>query len=566
MFGPTLEVSRATHAGKYRAPGEPFKEAMNRVASSLMGEDPTSFHAFRAVLLGMRFMPAGRIQQAMGSTRSTTPYNCFVSRTIEDSFVDGEGSIMACAHKAAATMRRGGGIGYDFTPLRPRGDLVRKLASQATGPCSFMRIFNEVGLVTASSGHRRGAQMGVLNIGHPDIEEFIRVKQNNTELTGFNVSVGVTDSFMRCLEESQPFPLVFDRRIYRDVDPNILWDMMMRSTWDWAEPGVLFIDVINRMNNLWYCEQIRATNPCGEQPLPPNGACLLGSFNMVRYLFETGQGWALDIDKFMKDIPVVVEAMDNVVDRARYPLYEQEKEAQSKRRMGIGVTGLANTIEAMGHPYGSERFLEIEAHILKTLRDGAYAASARLAGKKSPFPMYDEEQYLEGPFIRSLPDGVRDLIATNGIRNSHLLSIAPTGTISLCADNVSSGIEPVIAHDQDRVVQTFDGPVEFKNIPDYGVAELNVRGKTIEDVTAKEHLAVLAVAYKYVDSAVSKTCNVPSNMPWEDFKELYREAYRLGCKGITTYQSGSKRGVVIKAADPEVACEVDEAGRRDCGT
>lgn len=565
---PTLEVSELTHAGKYRGKGESFREAMNRNASA-MTDGPEHYMKFRDLLLDMRFMPAGRIQQSMGSTRRTTPYNCFVSGTIEDSFVDGEGSIMARAHQAAATMRMGGGIGYDFSPLRPRGDLVRKLASQATGPCSFIPIFNEIGIATASSGHRRGAQMGVVRIDHPDVEEFVRVKQNSDKLLGFNISLGVVDEFMKSLQIGRPFELRFNRQVYREVDPSNLWNTIMRSTWDWAEPGVLFLDTINRMNNLWWCEVISATNPCGEQPLPPHGACLLGSFNLVKYLVETMGGYALRLDKLREDIPVVVRAMDNVVDRATYPLYEQEKEAKSKRRMGLGVTGLANAVEAMGYPYGSEGFLEVEEQVLRLLRDCAYEASAELAGEKGPFPLYDEDLYLEGRFVQKLPPEVRDKIAEKGIRNSHLISIAPTGTISLCADNVSSGIECLVGHEVDRTIETFEGPKTFRGIKDYGVANLGVRGRTAKEVTADEHLAVLATAYEFVDSAVSKTCNVPSDMPWEDFKELYVRAWEKGCKGITTYQIGSKRGAVITEAEEQeenVGCTIEPVtGRKDCG-
>lgn len=555
MYGPTLEASQLMHAGKYRGPGEPFKECMNRVASTLT-DNSAQFHLFRDILLTMRYMPAGRIQQAMGSTRDTCAHNCFVSGTIEDSFVDGQGSIMARATQAAQTMRKGGGIGYDFSPLRPRGSLIAKLGSQSSGPCSFMPIYNAIGQATASAGHRRGAEMGVLRIDHPDIEEFVRMKQKPGVLEAFNISVAVSDEFMRSLAVGVPFPLRFEKRTFREIDPKALWEMIMRSTWDWAEPGVLFIDTVNSWNNLYYCETIAATNPCGEQPLPPFGACLLGSFNLVKYLYEEAGRWVFNFDLFRKDIPTVVEAMDNVVDRARYPLYEQEKEAKSKRRMGLGVTGVANTIEAMGHPYGSPGFVEKLDEILSILKEEAYRASAELARRKGPFPLFDREKYLAGKFISRLDPMTRDLIAVNGIRNSHLLSIAPTGTISFCADNVSSSIECVIGYEVDREVQTFDGPVLIRKIPDYGVRELDVRGLLAKDVPASGHLDVLACASRHVDSAVSKTCNVPSTMPWDEFKDLYIRAYELGCKGITTYQMGGKRGSVIKESEPEVACRI----------
>lgn len=549
------------HAVKYRGVGESHHEMCNRVAAVLAPGD--DFHHFRDILSEMRFMPAGRIQAAVGSTKRVTPFNCYVSGTIHDSFTDGYGSIMQRAHEAAATMRMGGGIGYDFSTLRPRGDLIRKLGSQSSGAVSFMNIFNAVCECTASSGHRRGAQMGVMRIDHPDIEEFIRAKQNTGRLLGFNVSVAVTDEFMRHLESGKPFPLRWGGRVYTEVDPASLWDMLMRSTWDWAEPGVLFIDRINDMNNLAYCEDIAATNPCGEQPLPPYGACLLGSFNLVKYLIATDIGapdyrYTFNYDLFRADILQVVPAMDMVTDIATYPLHEQSEEAHAKRRMGLGVTGLANTLEAMGYPYGTDGFVEQQAQILSILRDYAYTASALLSQKRGPFPRYRKDEYLSSPFVQTLPDHVRDLIAKHGTRNSHLLSIAPTGTISLCADNVSSGIEPVVAYTADRKIMAFEG-ARLIQVKDYGSAFLGVHGRLAEEVTVKEHLAVLSTAQRFVDSSVSKTCNVPSDMSWDDFKNTYIQAWKLGCKGCTTYRIGGKREAIIEAS-----CRIDENGRKEC--
>lgn len=568
--GPQLPFSDELHAGKYRSEGESFREAMNRVAAGLKDDD-LHFHSLRDVLLDMRFMPAGRIQSAVGSGKNTTPYNCYVSGTIADSYTDGEGSIMQRAAEAASTMRMGGGIGYDFSTLRPKGDLIVKLQSRSSGPISFMEIFDAVCRCTSSSGHRRGAQMGVMRIDHPDIFEFIHAKQNEHFLRGFNISIAVTDEFMECKRDGKPFQLRFGGRVYREVDPNELWDAVMRSTWDWAEPGVLFIDAINRMNNLAYCETIAATNPCGEQPLPPFGACLLGSFNLVRYLKRDMYGWNFDWDLLANDIPTVVRAMDNVVDRARYPLPQQEHEAKSKRRMGLGVTGLANAGEALGLPYGSPDFLDFTRRVLTLIRDEAYISSALLAKEKGPFPLYDPA-YLESEFVRTLPAEVRDLVEAHGIRNSHLLSIAPTGTISLCADNVSSGLEPVFSYGMERTVIDEGGPRK-ELIEDYGVRVLGVRGKRSSEVTVAEHVAVLAVASSLVDSAVSKTCNVDSRVSWDEFKRVYDSAWELGCKGITTYRADGKRGGVIVAKDDDTgkaqaeaaSCQVDpETGRRSC--
>lgn len=555
MYGPQLAFADQLHAEKYRGPGEPFREAMNRVSSTL-SDDSAHHKTLRNILLGQRFLPAGRVQAAIGSTKAVTPYNCFVSGTIEDSFVDGHGSIMDRAKAAAATMRMGGGIGYDFSTLRPRNALIKKLQSRSSGPVSFMEIYDAVCRCIASSGHRRGAQMGVLRIDHPDIEEFIHAKQNGTRLSGFNISVAVTDEFMECMLTGMPFELRFGGEVHKEVDPVALWETLMRSTWDWAEPGVLFIDRINEMNNLWYCETIAATNPCGEQPLPPDGACLLGSFNLVKYM----DGKDFDWDQFIMDIPPVVRAMDNIVDRAVYPLYEQEKEAKSKRRMGLGVTGLANAIEWIGAPYGSTEFRMIEASILECLRNEAYLASSELAVEKGAFPLYDKERYTQGKFITNLPEPIRERIARNGMRNSHLTSIAPAGTISLTADNVSSGLEPVIFHSVSRTVMMDSGP-EQQEIPDYGVRVFGHRGKVSADVTVEEHLAVLETAVPYVDSSISKTCNVSSDTPWADFKDIYVRAWHSRCKGLTTFQMGGKReGIMEEGA----SCALDENGRSQC--
>lgn len=607
MHGPQVPYSQELHSQKYRGSGESFREAMNRIAAALKDDDQ-HFADFRDALLGMRFLPAGRIQSAMGSTRQVTPYNCYVSGTINDSFVDGEGSIMVRAAEAAATMRMGGGIGYDFSTLRPRGDLIRKLQSHSSGPISFMHIFDAICKCVASSGHRRGAQMGVMRVDHPDIEEFIHAKQpgkdvqplwdlvaelpegaqkqqlvmslqQTLKLTGFNVSVAITDKFMECVASGEPFPLTFEGRTYREVDARALWDAIMRGTWDWAEPGVLFIDAINRMNNLWYCETIAATNPCGEQPLPPYGACLLGSFNLVKYIYKDGAGrFSFDWDQYREDIPQVVRAMDNVVDRAIYPLPQQKQEAKDKRRMGLGITGLANAAEALGHEYGSPAFLAFEAEVLDTLRDESYLASAHIAKVKGSFPKFDKDKYLQGQFIKTLREDVRDAIAKYGIRNSHLTSIAPTGTISLCADNVSSGIEPVFAYSFDRTVIEFSGP-RVETVEDYGARVFGVRGKTCSRVTVQEHVAALTVAAQRVDSAVSKTCNVPSDIGWEDFKNVYVSAWEGGAKGCTTFRLGGKRSGILVAKDdgnepeadapeteePASQCRIDPAtGRREC--
>lgn len=543
---------------KYRSKGESFKGAMTRVANALK-DDEHHFNEFREVLYDMRFMPAGRVQSAMGAPRRVTPYNCFVSMTIPDSM---EG-IMLAAQEAAKTMQLGGGIGYDFSTLRPSGALIKGLESRSSGPLSFMGIFDAVCKTISSAGHRRGAQMGVMRVDHPDIAEFIRVKNNSDTLTQFNLSVGVTDKFMEAVKADDTFDLVFEGRVYDTINARALWDDILRSTWDWAEPGILFIDRINSKNNLWYCEEIAATNPCGEQPLPPNGACLLGSFNLVKYVTTDVQGSRIfDYEKLKHDIPPVVRAMDNVVDRAVYPLPAQELEAKSKRRMGLGVTGVANAIEALGHEYGSERFLDVLEGIMQVIRDTCYRVSVSLAIEKGPFPLYRDE-FLDSGFAMTLPDDIRALIKTHGIRNSHLLSVAPTGTISLSADNVSSGIEPVFSYGFDRTIQTYDGP-RVERVEDYGYRVFGVEGRKADDLPVMAHVRVLNLASRYVDSACSKTCNVGDDVTWAEFKDVYMSAYDGGASGCTTFRASGKRyGILNASSSEDVAPVVEETDNGD---
>lgn len=561
--GPSLGISEEIHAMKYRSKGESFREAMARVADSLK-DNEDHYNNFREILLDQRFLPAGRVQSAMGSPRKVTPYNCFVSMTIEDSM---EG-IMKAATEAAKTMQLGGGIGYDFSTLRPHGALIKSLDSRSSGPLSFMGIFDALCKTISSAGHRRGAQMAVLRVDHPDILEYIKAKNNSTNFTQFNMSVGVTDDFMQAVKNDADFDLVFEGRVYSTIRAKALWDDILRSTWDWAEPGILFIDRINRKNNLHYCEYIAATNPCGEQPLPPNGACLLGSFNLTQYVEKNiDAGFGFNLEKLKHDIPHVVRAMDNVVDRATYPLPAQQLEAQSKRRMGLGVTGVANALEALGNPYGSEGFLNDLEEIMGVIRDTCYKTSIALAVEKGAFPLF-EEAYLDSDFAKTLPDDIRADIAQYGIRNSHLLSVAPTGTISLSADNVSSGIEPVFSHFYDRTIQTFDGPI-VERVEDYGYRVFGIKGETADALSVFDHVKVLNLASKYVDSACSKTCNVGDDVTWEQFKDVYMAAYDGGSSGCTTFRASGKRFGILNAAtsedtvpEPEVEEDnfIDEGG------
>ena len=789
-YGPTLSISEEIHAMKYRSKGESFKEAMTRVADALK-DDEEHYQKFRDILLNMRFLPAGRVQAAMGSPRQVTPYNCFVSGAISDS-MDG---IMDAARDSAETMRLGGGIGYDFSTLRPRGALIKSLDSRSSGPVSFMGIFDAVCKTIASAGHRRGAQMGVLRVDHPDIEEFVESKANSTNLTQFNISVGVTDEFMEAVKSDGTFDLKFEGRVYQTIKARPLWNKILRLTWDWAEPGIVFIDRINRKNNLYYIERIAATNPClhgdtivetaegrkkikditepvqvytmlpdgslgirqasaswcskrnsetvivkvgsgkeltctpdhkifvrnkgwvradelkrgdmlvhlcrarrgsaysgvklstednreyrmehrfmyegmygplpeghdvhhldgdtyhnsaknlcdlphsdhstltrkecdnnhqvkgekgrwaetnsnyvkpiiempeelrsnlknqnsacvisvtkgpiadvydmtveethnfiadfivvhncGEQPLPPYGACLLGSINLVKYIKGTVDGRAINYELLKNDLVHVVRAMDNVVDRAIYPLKEQEKEAKEKRRMGLGLTGVANALEALGFPYGSASFIEELRKVMTILRDTVYRTSISLSVEKGPFPLFDPKM-LDSEFAQTLPQDIRDDIMKYGIRNSHLLSIAPTGTISLSADNVSSGIEPVFSHFYDRTIQTFEGP-RVERVEDYGYREFGVKGKTANELSVFDHVKVLNAASYYVDSACSKTCNVGDDITWEQFKDVYMQAYEGGASGCTTFRASGKRyGILNATTDEDVAAK-----------
>lgn len=555
-LGPQEIFSEQLHRDKYRRQGETFLGSVGRVARELTDSEKDRTE-FEDMLADQRFLPAGRIMAAIGSDKMVTAFNCFVSGTIPDSFVDRDNpeqsSIMHRAEQAATTMRMGGGIGYDFSTLRPDGALIAKLQSRSNGPLAFMPIFDSVCRATSSAGNRRGAQMGVLRIDHPDIRAFIAAKNNSTALTGFNISVAVTDEFMEALARKSSFDLKFNGRVHDTVDAEELWETLMRSTWDWAEPGVLFIDRINRLNNLYYAERIAATNPCSEQTLPPFGACLLGSFNLTKYLTKQADGYAFDYDWLEEDIPLVVRAMDRVVDVSLYPLPEQEREAKSKRRMGIGVTGLANTLEALGHPYGSDGFIEVQSRILHLIQREAYLEGTRLARSRGSFELFDAEKYCAGEYVKTLDDDVQAEIRKHGLRNSHYTSIAPTGTISITADNVSSSIEPVYRWKQQRMVIMPEGRVEV-DLYDYGFKYLKVRGKrtSMGEVSAAEHVRVLCAAQAKVDSAVSKTINCDGSMPWDDFKRVYTDAYEGGAKGCTTFNKDGKRAGLFKET-PEAA-------------
>ncbi len=561
-------------ATKYRQPGETFEQKVDRIALNL-SDDFGHERKLRDILGGQRFLPAGRVQAAVGAKREVTPYNCFVSATVQDSF----NSIMQRTFDAGKTMRLGGGIGFDWSHLRPRDDIIQSLQSKASGPVSFMHIPDAVCKTIASAGHRRGAMMAVLRVDHPDIEEFIRAKRDDVSLTGFNISVAVTDEFIQAVKDGAEFDLRFEGKTYRTIDARTLWDEIMMSNWDWAEPGILFIDRINAANNLRGLETIAATNPCAEQPLPPNGACLLGSFNVVRYLIkehddETRRGyWVFDWDQFEADVPHVVRAMDNVIEGALYPLKEQAVEARQKRRMGLGVTGVANALEMMGHKYGSASYLRFPTEILKRLAIATYEASIDLAAEKGAYPLYHPTRASQGmlqTMVGLISDEHLDKINKTGIRNSHLTSIAPTGTISITAGNVSSGIEPTFARTYKRRINMPDGEREVE-LRDYAHAR-GIHVTTADEVSAEDHVKVLCAAQEWVDSAVSKTCNVGDDVSYDAFKDLYMQAYDGGAKGCTTFRISGKRYGVLNQSDldPEVtageACFIDlTTGQKECG-
>lgn len=565
ITGPVSAISRLTHAEKYRANHETFEEFTYRIANALKDNDK-HYHSLVNIIGNQYFLPAGRVQSAMGSPKKVTAFNCFVSRTIEDS----GHSIMQALGEAFFTMRMGGGIGYNFSKLRPRGAMIKSLESASSGPVSFMRIFDAMCGTVSSSGHRRGAQMGILNIDHPDIEEFIMAKTNTTDFLNFNFSVGVTDKFMIALRDKTSFDLTFEDKVCKTVDAAALWERLMRATWDWAEPGVIFIDRMNDKNNLWYCETIEATNPCGEQPLPPHGACLLGSVNLVKFIKVDDQGFYFDYAMLHKMIPDVVRAMDNIIDRTIYPLPEQEAEAKSKRRMGIGVTGLANLCEILGMPYGSDRCKTYTDNLLRELTRGLYMASIELAKEKGAFPLLSVEDYLQSGFmVRAFEgdDEISYLIRKHGIRNSHLVSFAPTGTISFCADNVSGSIEPVFSKEYTKRVRKFDNEVTYM-VQDYAYKHYGIDPVDSAKLSIEDHVDMLCVASKWSDSAVSKTCNVNADCTWDRFKNAYVRAYDGGASGCTTFNVNGKRfGVQVATEEPKAAtaCYIDPVtGTKEC--
>lgn len=532
------------HLEKYRDPHQSREEHSAKLATNL-SSNHRHRDALASILINDRFLPAGRVQAAGGSSRNSSYFNCIVSGTIEDSME----SIGDKLKESLMTLRLGSGIGYDFSKLRPKGAFISTLKSAASGPISFMEVF-DAGCRTIHMSHRRGAQMGVMRIDHPDIEAFIDAKLEN-KLSAFNLSVAVTDEFMEALQDDDIFWLKFNGERVKHIPAWKLWRAITTNAYNSAEPGVLFIDTINKQNNLYYCEEIAATNPCAEQPLPPYGACLLGSFNLTGYLRkEIDNTYGIDFDLFHNDIREVVEAYDNIFERSIYALPQHREEAQSKRRIGLGLTGISNAIELLeGKPcYGSNDFSYRFETIAMFLRDSAYYASIRLAAERGSFHAY-AGPYLEAPFIKSLPEYLQSQLRKYGIRNSHLISYAPCGTISLAHGNLSSGIEPVFYPTTTRKVLMNGGPAETFTIKDFAVNHYGFTGKTLEHCTTEDHLRVHEVAQRYCDSAVSKTINMPASTTLEEYQSVWLDAYKRGAKGLTVYRPNDIRPPIISNGD-----------------
>jgi ribonucleoside-diphosphate reductase alpha chain len=572
-------ISRQIWDAKYRLKGgngtpidRTIEDTWRRVARALAAveTDPAAWEPrFYAALEDFRFLPAGRILSGAGSDRRVTLFNCFVMGDVEDDL----GSIFQHLREAALTMQQGGGIGYDFSSLRPKGAPVRGVGADASGPLSFMDVWDSMCRTIMSAGARRGAMMATLRCDHPDIEAFIAAKREPGRLRNFNLSVLVTDPFMAAVEAEAEWPLVFGGRVYRTVRARGLWDSITRATYDYAEPGVIFIDRINARNNLAYCETIHSTNPCGEQPLPPYGACLLGSINLARLIQAPFTPDAhLDECELELLVNTAVRMMDNTIDVSGFPLPEQRREALAKRRIGLGMTGLADALMMCGLRYGTPEATDMAGDWAGRIERAAYVTSVDLAKEKGAFPLFDRAAYLAGETVQGLDEDIRALIAEHGIRNGLLTSIAPTGTISLFADNVSSGIEPAFALAYTRKVLQPDGSRTEEEVSSYALRRFRERrGEgaalpdafvTAQDLTPTEHIRMQAAVQRHVDSAISKTVNVPEGISFEAFQAVYLDAYRNGCKGCTTYRPNSVTGSVlaVKTSNPSASTTAQAAG------
>lgn len=557
-----FRVASAGEASGTRSSDKDLEDTFRRVAEAAASVErdatlqATWRQRFFDAISDFGFLPAGRILAGAGTGREVTLFNCFVMGRIEDDL----SSIFDSVKEAALTMQQGGGIGHDFSTLRPKGALVRSIGADASGPVSFMDVWDSMCRTIMSAGARRGAMMGTLRCDHPDIEAFIDAKADAARLRNFNLSVLVTDAFMDAVAKDAAWPLVFEGKVYREVAARSLWERLMRATYDYAEPGVIFIDRVNRQNNLAYLEEIHATNPCGEQPLPPYGACLLGSLNLTAFVTRafTPEA-ALDIAALEERVRTAVRFLDNIIDVSGYPLPAQRHEAQSKRRIGLGLTGLADTLIMLGVRYGTPRAVNLAGDWMAAISRAAYLASTEIACEKGAFPLFDRDRHLQRPHIAALDADVREAIARHGIRNGCLTSIAPTGTISLFAGNISSGIEPVFDFRVRRRILDASGSPREELLEDFAYARYLRQGGdphalpeffvTADDLSPSEHLRMQAAVQAHVDSSISKTINCPVDIPFEAFMSIYREAYDLGLKGCTTYRPNPVTGAVLSAVE-----------------
>lgn len=540
---------------------------------------------FYKALENFKFLPAGRIIAGAGSGRNVTLFNCYVMGTIPDSM----GGIFDMLKEAALTMQQGGGIGYDFSTLRPEGAAVVGVDADASGPLTFMDVWDSMCRTVMSAGSRRGAMMATMRCDHPDIEKFIEAKRDPIRLRMFNLSVLVTDAFMEAVKNDALWNLEFtnkygERRVYKTIRAVDLWNKIMTNTYNYAEPGVIFIDRINKTNNLWYMETIAATNPCGEQPLPPYGACLLGSLNMTKFVVDpfTPDAYLSYVD-LETTVKTAVRMLDAVIDMSLFPISQQEAEAKEKRRMGIGITGLADMLLMLNQTYGSDEAVKITELIMAQLAVAAYEESIELAKLYGPCPatrtLEQRQKFINSGFMKNMPEHIHDGIMMHGIRNSHLMSIAPTGTISLYAGNVSSGIEPIFAPNYSRTILNPDGTKRIEKIEDYAVRlyretmdfdddNLIPHLVTAQDLDPIAHLRMQAAAQKWVDSSISKTINLPEDIAFEDFEAVYWTAYEMGCKGCTTYRPNPVTGSILSVETapvptPDTPLELIDAEHRN---